>query len=99
MIRSVSKTSSTNKKPPGCMGVGVCLFSSIFIIVGLGVAISTLKVWSWKEVPCQIESFKITHDRNNDDPFEAQIRYSYQWEGQKFTGSKLTDSGDNRQSD
>ena len=99
MSRSVSNTSAPNQKPPGCMGIGVCLFSCIFIFAGIGIAFSTLKKLSWKEVPCQIESFKITHDRKNDDPFEAQIRYSYQWEGQNFTGSKLTSSDTNRESD
>ena len=76
------------------MGVALCLFSSIFIIIGVGVALSTLKRWSWKEVPCQIESFEITHDRKKSKPFDAQILYSYRWDGREFTGSENNQNAD-----
>ena len=95
----LSSSKTTRKNPPGCLGIGVCLFSSIFIFIGLWSTFSTVKSLTWKEVPCELESFQISHDLSKDAPFQATAKYHYSWKGKKFTGTSISGNNDEREED
>ena len=91
-----SQSKKAQKNAPGCVGIGVCLFSSVFIVVGLWSTFSSLKSLTWKEVPCEFETFEISHDVTKEEPFQATTRYHYSWEGNQFTGSSISGEDDKR---
>ena len=96
MRPSTSKSKTAGKNPPGCLGIGVCLFSSIFIIVGLWATFSSLKSLTWKEVPCEFETFELSHNVAEEEPFLATAKYHYSWEGKKFSGTSISGDNDER---
>lgn len=81
---------SKAQKGNGCLGVGVSLFSLLFIVAGLATAFQQAQLWNWKEVPCQIESSEIIDTRENDSPFEARVSYRYRWQGRQYTSDRLS---------
>ena len=82
------------------MGVGLCIFSSIFIHRwDWRSPLHTQTLESGRKSPAKSNPSKSPTTATTTSPFKPQIRYKYQWEGQEFTGSKLTDSGDNRRSE
>ncbi len=80
-----------SKKIPGCFAMGWCLFSSIFIIAGLGISLKQGQLWTWEEAACEVLEFQIQDNANQDEPFTANVRFRFQHQGQEFIGSKLAD--------
>ncbi|MGJ8726488.1 MAG: DUF3592 domain-containing protein [Roseibacillus sp.] len=92
MIRSISSKNKSSKNPPGCFAIGWCLFSSIFIIAGLGISIHQAKLWTWKKAPCEILEFQIHDHPNKDEPFTPEVRFRFPHQGQEFFGTKIEPS-------
>lgn len=85
-----SRTSIENNNVGGkVFGIFWIGFSSIFFFIGCWVIWTSLKENRWKEVPVQVSEFKIKAQRKLDPPFQAQTKYTYQWEGQSYTGTKV----------
>ncbi len=79
-------------------GTGWTLFSSIFVCVGLWTTWKGVSQSAWDKVPCVIERFEIKADQKKDPVFETDLKFSYEWAGQSYTGTKLRPDakGDNK---
>lgn len=64
-------------------------FSSIFLVIGLMSVVGGINRSGWRETPCQIGKFEITDDPGKDSPFETKVEYTYDWEGNSYTGENL----------
>ena len=89
--------SDKNKKPPGCVGVGVCLMSLVFVVVGVWAAFSAIRTSTWQEVPCRFEKIKITQNKNEDNPFKLEVDYLYTWEGERYHSVQLETDSESRE--
>lgn len=79
----------------GCgllFGIGWTLFSSIFVVVGIGVFWNSEKVRAWDELPCVIDRFEIAAEADADPPFTADLVYRYRVDGRWIEGTKLRNS-------
>ncbi len=65
------------------------LFSSVFVCVGLWTTWKGVSQSAWDKVPCVIERFEIRADPKKSPVFEADLKFSYEWAGQSYTGTKL----------
>ncbi|GHC55633.1 DUF3592 domain-containing protein [Roseibacillus persicicus] len=87
---SGKQPANNKKKTPGCFGWGWCAFSSIFVLAGLWMTFQELRLWTYEEVPCQVQKFEILDEASNDEPFSARVQFTYQHNGQQYTGNRLT---------
>lgn len=78
--------STTSKKPSKIAGLGLVLFASIFIFVGLGIFIGltgfpVYKWWNaqgWETVPCVIVSSEVREHQGSDSTtYSIAITYQY----------------------
>lgn len=90
-IRSRSSTSvaATGKGCGIVFGVIWTLFSSIFVVVGLGLFWKSEKVRGWEEVPCEIERFEILDDPDADPPFTVDLVFRFRSDGSWREGTRL----------
>jgi hypothetical protein len=79
----------------GCLA----LFSLPFAAVGIGMAISNMatvvkygEMRSWVEVPATIKraELKVDHDGEGGTTYEAVADYQYDFQGQRFNGSRIS---------
>lgn len=65
------------------------LFSSAFVCAGLMATWRGVSQSAWDKVPCVIERFEIRADQKKNPVFEADLKFTYEWQGQSYTGSQL----------
>lgn len=75
----------------GLLAVGLIwtLFSSIFVVVGLGMSWKAYTVSGWDKIPCEIVRFEIAADRKQDPIFRPDLEYRYVVDGRNYTGTRL----------
>ena len=91
MAKPDSSREASGKVNRGTLVFGVVwtLFSSIFLVIGLGTTWKTIRVSGWDKIPCVIERFEILADKDENPPFRADLRYHYLVDGRKFSGTRL----------
>lgn len=79
------------KRQPGLIFFGLIwtAFSSIFVVVGLGVAWKGVAVGGWDKVPCEIERFEIRADMKEDPVFTPDLVFRYEIDGRRYQGTRL----------
>jgi hypothetical protein len=79
------------KRPPGLLVFGLIwtAFSSIFVVIGLGITWKAMKVGAWDKVPCEIERFEIRHDLKKDPVFTPDLVFRYEIDGRRYQGTRL----------
>lgn len=80
------------------LGCFVAMFGSVFTLAGL-VIVATAGVWplvlwyqslQWVEAPCTIEAASIeTHHDSDGNTYYPEIRYTYQWKGDFYPGTRF----------
>jgi hypothetical protein len=65
------------------------LFSCAFVWAGLMATWRGVSQSAWDKVPCVIERFEIRADQKKNPVFEVDLKFSYKWQGQSYTGDKL----------
>ena len=67
------------KRQPGLIVFGLIwtAFSSIFLVVGLGIAWKAVTVGGWDKVPCEIERFEIRAEMKKDPVFTPDLVFRY----------------------
>jgi len=81
-----SKADANASSGRGCgllFGVGWTLFSLLFVGIGVKTFWDRARVGGWDQVPCEILSFEIVDEADEDDPFAAEVRYRYVAEGRR----------------
>lgn len=86
-----SAEATNTKGSCGLVSVGVfwALFSSIFVVVGLGMSWKAYTVSGWDKIPCEIVRFEIADDRKQDPVFRPDLEYRYVVDGRNYTGTRL----------
>ncbi len=64
-------------------------FSSIFVVVGLGIAWKGMRVGGWDKVPCEIERFEIRAEMTKDPVFTPDLVFRYEIDGRRYEGTRL----------
>ncbi|MFC4992023.1 DUF3592 domain-containing protein [Rubritalea tangerina] len=93
IFKNYHNSSRDQKQLGGCGGVAFGLFwtafSSIFVIVGLYASFSGVKQSQWPTAECALQEFSIDAKRNADPPFQPKVHFTYQWNGQEYSSSKV----------
>ena len=86
-------SNSTTSRNAGCgvlvFGIVWTAFSFIFLCFGLYFVWQAMDRSTWEEVPCEIESFEIKHNKRSDEAFTPEVRFRYQWNGESRTGTSV----------
>jgi hypothetical protein len=79
------------KRQPGLIVFGLIwtAFSSIFLVVGLGIAWKAVTVGGWDKVPCEIERFEIRAEMKKDPVFTPDLVFRYEIDGRRYQGTQL----------
>lgn len=75
-------------------GIIWMLFSSIFVVIGLWMAYSSLKQSMWSEVPCVVTKLQVKASLKLDPPFQPKTSYNYEFDNTSYTGHKVSHSQD-----
>ncbi|MCF7957072.1 MAG: DUF3592 domain-containing protein [Phycisphaerae bacterium] len=74
--------------------IGVSLFFSIFLAMGLAFAVmitwgllKTLATYWWQETPCTILTCSIVDDFDDESPYAIDIAYQYEFNDKSYTSS------------
>lgn len=76
---------------------GAVIFGMLFILPGLAIAffagvlpmLRTLSAQSWPEAPAVVLESRVgTHQGSESTTYSIEIRFEYEWEGQRFVGDR-----------
>ncbi len=89
--------SNSSQNASGCSRVGISIFFSFFLIMGLvfcvviGIAFwENLETWFWQKTPCTILESRHSVDASSDEPYSAQIVYQYTFDDLTHTSDTIT---------
>lgn len=93
MVRLRLGSSSSGRRSGRVGGtIGFALFAlfGLLFLLALGYAIvSQVTVNRWPGVTAQIEHSRIIEDRDRDEPYRLEVRYTYEVDGTGYTGQRL----------
>lgn len=94
-MASARKLKSGGQKANG--GCGLIIFGVIWtVFCGFMFSTAITGITSskddsaWPSATCEIEYFEIVDSAKDDSPFSLRARYTYHWEGQQYTSTKVT---------
>ena len=93
--------SSPESQGTGCRSVFGKLVGSVFfglflgmglffLVMLIGETVRDVAIWRWDPTPCTIVSSEVVDSSDDEQPFQASVRYRYAVDGHEYLGDRVS---------